>query len=69
VMLSWNSQAGRTYQVEYSPDLITWFASPDGEVTATSSTSSWTDSGPPVTATIPFGVTQRFYRVFQFGFP
>src|SRR5208282_1238676 len=35
ITLSWNSQAGRTYQVEYSPDLLTWFASPSGQVTAT----------------------------------
>jgi hypothetical protein len=69
VTLSWNSQAGRTYQVEYSPDLMAWFASPDGEVIATSTTASWTDGGPPATATAPFGVTQRFYRVFQFGSP
>jgi len=69
VTLSWNSQAGRTYQVEYSPDLITWFASPTGEVIATGPTATWTDSGPPATATVPFGVTQRFYRVFQFGSP
>jgi hypothetical protein len=69
VTLSWNSQAGRTYQVEYSSDLVTWFASPSGEVMATGSTASWTDGGPPATASAPFGVTQRFYRVFQFGSP
>jgi hypothetical protein len=69
VTLSWSSQIGRTYQVEYSPDLITWFASPTGEVTAAGPTASWTDSGPPATATVPFGVTQRFYRVFQYGSP
>ena len=69
VTLSWNSPAGRTYQVEYSPDLVTWFASPTGEVMATGSTTSWTDSGPPATASVPFGVTQRFYRVFQYGSP
>jgi hypothetical protein len=69
VTLSWNSQNGRTYQVEYSPDLVAWFASPNGEVVATGSTASWTDSGPPGTATVPFSVPQRFYRVFQFGSP
>ena len=69
VNLSWNSQIGRTYQVEYSPDLVTWFASPAGAVTATGPTAGWADSGPPVTATVPFGVTQRFYRVFQYGPP
>src|SRR5258705_4791059 len=28
--LSWSSRAGPTYQVEYSPDLTSWFASPTG---------------------------------------
>ena len=67
--LTWGAQAGGTYQVEYSPDLVTWFASPTGEVVASGPTASWTDSGPPATTNLPFSVTQRFYRVFQFGFP
>jgi hypothetical protein len=69
VTLSWPAQAGRTYQVEYSPDLSTWFASPTGEILATGASASWTDDGPPGTTTPPFGATQRFYRVFQFGPP
>jgi hypothetical protein len=67
--LTWAAQAGGTYQVEYSPDLVTWFASPTGEVVATGATASWTDSGPPATTALPFSASQRFYRVFQFGFP
>ena len=67
--LAWDASAGRTYQVEYSTDLISWFASPTGEVTATGSTAGWTDSGLPNTVTAPFAVPQRFYRVFQFGSP
>jgi hypothetical protein len=67
--LTWAASAGTTYQVEYSPDLVTWFAAPTGEVIATGSTASWTDSGPPDTAALPFTVPQRFYRVFQFGSP
>jgi hypothetical protein len=66
--LTWAASAG-TYQVEYSPDLVTWFESPTGEVTATGPTASWTDSGPPGTTTLPFSDTARFYRVFQFGSP
>lgn len=69
VTLTWAASAGRTYQVEYSPDLLTWFVSPTGEVVATNSTASWTDSGPPATTTPPFGVSQKFYRVFQYGTP
>jgi hypothetical protein len=67
--LTWDAQAGRTYQVEYSPDLDTWFASPTGELIAPGPTATWTDSGPPATAALPFAVPQRFYRVFQFGSP
>jgi len=67
--LTWAASAGTTYQVEYSPDLVTWFASPSGEVIATGPTASWTDSGPPGTTTLPFSDTERFYRVFQFGSP
>jgi hypothetical protein len=67
--LAWDSQVGRTYQVEYSPDLDTWLASPTGELVAASPTANWTDDGPPATAALPFAVPQRFYRVFQFGYP
>jgi hypothetical protein len=67
VTLTWAATAGRTYQVEYSPDLFTWFTAPTGEVIATNSVASWTDTGPPGTTTLPFGVGQRFYRVFQYG--
>ena len=59
--LSWSAAPGRTYQVEYSPDLTTWFSAPNGEVTATNSTASWTDG-------YPFN-SQKYYRVFQFGHP
>ncbi len=69
VTISWNASTNTTYQVEYSPDLVSWFAAPNGEVTATNSAASWTDSGPPGTASLPFSVNARFYRVFQFGSP
>jgi hypothetical protein len=67
--LSWPATIGRTYQVEYSPDLVNWFISPGGEVTATNATASWTDSGPPGTPVLPLTAPQQFYRVFQFGSP
>jgi hypothetical protein len=69
VTISWQAQTNRTYQVEYSPDLLTWFASPTGEVVATNSVASWTDNGPPATSMLPFGTNSRFYRVFEFGSP
>lgn len=67
--LTWDSQASRAYQVEYSPDLNTWLASPTGELMAEGPLASWTDVGPPATATLPFAVPQRFYRVFRLGSP
>ena len=65
--LTWPATTGRTYQVEYSPDLINWFISPGGSVKATNGTASWTDSGPPGTPSVPLTGTQQFYRVFRFG--
>jgi hypothetical protein len=67
--LTWDATEGRTYQVEYSTNLINWVASPTGEVTATNSAASWTDGGPPDTSSVPFSDTEKFYRVFQFGSP
>jgi hypothetical protein len=69
VTLTWVATVGRTYQVEYSTNLLYWFSSPTGEVIATNSDASWTDSGPPGTATPPFGMSARYYRVFQYGSP
>lgn len=67
--LSWRAQSNRTYQVEYSPDLETWFASPTGELTAVGTNANWTDAGPPATSALPFAAPKRFYRVIQFGSP
>jgi hypothetical protein len=67
--LSWTSQTNRAYQVEYSPDLNLWSASPTGELIATGPTANWTDGGPPATLTTPLTEARRFYRVFQFGSP
>lgn len=67
--ITWNPQIGRTYQVEYSSDLISWFAAPTGEVTTTGPAAQWIDSGPPGTESLPFREMERFYRVFQLGSP
>jgi hypothetical protein len=69
ITLTWDASANRTYQVEYSTDLSSWFPSPTGEVIANGSTASWTDGGPPDTALPPFAAPQRFYRAFRFGLP
>jgi hypothetical protein len=69
VTVTWPATSGRTYQVEYSTNLVNWMASPSGEVIAAGSTASWTDAGPPATQTMPLTATERFYRVFQLGWP
>lgn len=69
VTLTWAATSNRTYQVEYSTNLLSWFTVPTGEVTATNTTASWTDTGPPGTFTVPLSDTARFYRVFQYGTP
>ena len=69
VTLNWPATPGRTYQVEYSTNLINWFTVPTGELTATNTVAGWTDTGPPGTSSAPLADTERFYRAFQFGSP
>ncbi len=69
VNLFWSGPAGRMYQVEYSTDLASWFAARTGDLIASGPTISWTDSGPPGTASLPFQTRQRFYRISQLGSP
>ncbi|HLH52770.1 MAG TPA: glucoamylase family protein [Verrucomicrobiae bacterium] len=69
VTLNWGAPAGGTFQVEYSPDLSTWFESPTGEVNSLGPSGTWIDNGPPGTISSPASVNNRFYRVFQFGPP
>jgi hypothetical protein len=65
--ITWPSKVGRSYQVEYSPDLTDWFMSPSGFLNASGAALSWTDAGPPATDSTPAAASRRFYRVFQFG--
>ncbi len=69
VNLAWNASASRSYQVEYSPDLLTWAASPGFLQASNSGTFTWLDAGPPATQSPPGNESQRFYRVFQLGTP
>ncbi len=65
--LVWDATIGSVFQVEYSPDLTSWFGSPTGELSASGPNVIWTDDGPPGTPSVPLAVPQRYYRVFQFG--
>jgi hypothetical protein len=70
VTLTWPATPGRTYQVEYSTNLLDWFTVPTGQLTATNTVASWTDTGPPGTSSTPLAAgSQRFYRAFQYGTP
>ena len=69
ITLTWASQSNRSYQVEYSAELSIWTRSPTGFLTASGPTLSWTDNGPPASASRPIEDDVRFYRAFQFGPP
>jgi len=69
MILTWPSTSPRSYQVEYSPDLVDWMMSPTGFLVASGISSTWTDAGPPATELSPTLAERRFYRVFQFGSP
>ena len=65
-------QLGDEWSINDGPtrtNLINWFTSPTGAVTATNTTASWTDTGPPDTLWVPLTDAERFYRVFQYGTP
>lgn len=62
VTIWFEAEAGRTYQVEYSDDLLTWSESPF-RIVADAPIVSWRDSGSPVTATNPADANERYYRV------
>jgi hypothetical protein len=67
--LTWTASATRYYQVEYSPNLLSWAVSP-GSVQATNNGPfNWLDTGPPATVSPPSAAPLRIYRVFQLGFP
>ncbi len=67
--LWWDASASRSYQVEYSPQMLTWTASPGFVVATNSGIFNWLDAGPPATVSPPASAPQRFYRVFQLGSP
>lgn len=64
LVIEFASVPGKTYVVEYSPDMQTW-TSAVPPVIAAGTRVQWTDAGPPKTDSPPGGLGQRFYRVVQ----
>jgi hypothetical protein len=57
LLLRWNSVAGRSYRISYSPDLENWFLFGEtGEVTATGTVTEFSDPSSP-------RPTARYYRI------
>jgi glycosidase len=53
--ITWDSVTGRTYQVQFSPDLVSGYTALSGTITATGTSSSYTDTSA--------SGTRKFYRV------
>jgi len=62
-LVQFSSVPGRTYTVQYSDDMTTWYnATPS--ILASATSTFWYDDGPPVTASPPvYPNSSRFYRV------
>ena len=64
-VIEFASVPGKTYNIIYSSDLVTWkVATPS--VPASANVTQWYDDGPPKTESKPASVGARFYRVIKF---
>lgn len=63
-LFSFDAVVGKTYQIEYSYDMITWKVSPV-TVTAGANRAQWLDQGEPKTDCHPSECTSRYYRVVE----
>jgi hypothetical protein len=61
-LLNFLSAANKTYYVQYSSDLMTWFTSPVA-LRGTGSQMQWVDAGPSATTSAPRTVPYRYYRI------
>jgi plastocyanin len=64
LVIEFASVPGKTYVVEYSPDMQVWSISLP-PIVATGTRVQWIDTGPPKTDSAPGASGQRFYRVVQ----
>lgn len=64
IMIGWRSVSGKTYRVDWSPDLKgAWSNAVDGAIMAIGSNTVWYDTGAPKTAPFPPNSASRFYRI------
>lgn len=68
IQLSFPTLAGHWYRVRYSSDLEHWTDCPV-PFQATSTSTSWIDSGPPYTVETPANTPARFYLVNEINAP
>jgi len=61
-LLQFPSIPGRTYTIEYSDDMVTWYIAVPSIVASANST-VWYDDGPPQTLSKPTSVPLRSYRL------
>jgi PhoPQ-activated pathogenicity-related protein len=65
ILLEFSSEPGRSYFIQYSPDLKNWkIVQP--AIVADGSRVQWTDDGPPRTESTPTSTPTRFYRVVMY---
>lgn len=64
VMVGWRSVSGKTYRVDWSPNLRgAWSNAVDGANMANGSNTVWYDTGAPKTAPFRTNAASRFYRI------
>lgn len=64
MLIAFASRPGRSYAIEYSPDLNVWHRVTPS-ILASSTRVQWTDSGPPKTSNHPSAVPSRYYRIVE----
>ena len=64
IEVAWQSVSGRTYTIDWSPNLAgQWSNVVGGPILATGTLAVWYDTGPPRTGPFPADRGRRFYRI------